>query len=90
MQKTNWNVIDTVAGAQVSTIAYSIAETAKANGLNPYQYFKYLLMKLPERLEQKQDASYLLEDLMLWSENCRQSAAKRKNDIPCCGLKRDG
>ena len=76
--RNNWNVIDTVAGAQASAIAYSIAETAKANGLNPYPYFKYLLMKLPERLEQKRDASYSLEDLMPWSEKLPPECRKTK------------
>lgn len=34
-------MIDTIAGAQSSAIIYSIAETAKANGLKPYNYFQY-------------------------------------------------
>ena len=36
-------MIDTVAGARFSAIIYSIAETAKANSLKPYDYFEYLL-----------------------------------------------
>ena len=35
-------MIDTVSGAKASAIAFSIVETAKANNLNVYQYFKYL------------------------------------------------
>lgn len=30
-----------------SSIIYSIAETAKANNLKPYEYFEYLLTKIP-------------------------------------------
>ena len=40
--RNNWFQIDTVSGAKASAIAYSIAETAKANQLKPYEYFRYL------------------------------------------------
>ena len=36
-------MIDSIAGADSSAIIYSIAETAKANNLKPYDYFEYLL-----------------------------------------------
>ena len=34
-------------GAQASSILYSLIETAKANGLEPYLYLRYLLDRLP-------------------------------------------
>lgn len=40
--KKNWQMIDTINGAHSSAIIYSIAETAKANSLKPYDYFVYL------------------------------------------------
>ena len=40
-------MIDTVNGATSSAIIYSIAETAKANNLKPYDYFEYLLTEIP-------------------------------------------
>ena len=40
--KKNWVMIDTIAGAEASAMIYSIAETAKANNLKPYNYFEYL------------------------------------------------
>ena len=46
--KKNWVLIDTVTGARSSAIIYSIAETAKANHLKPYDYFKYLLTEIPK------------------------------------------
>ena len=49
--KKNWVIIDTVAGAKSSAIIYSIAETAKANNLKPYDYFEYLLTELPKHLD---------------------------------------
>ena len=41
-------MIDTVHGASASAIIYSISETAKANGLKPYEYFEYLLTGIPK------------------------------------------
>lgn len=40
-------MIDTINGATSSAIIYSIAETAKANNLKPYEYFEYLLTQIP-------------------------------------------
>ena len=72
--KKNWVMIDTVAGAKSSAIIYSIAETAKANNLKPYDYFEYLLTEIPKHLDGT-DRGFL-DDLLLWSpslpENCRK------------------
>lgn len=45
-------MIDTVAGAEASAMIYSIAETAKANNLKPYNYFKYLLEEIPRHMDE--------------------------------------
>ena len=63
--KKNWEVIDTINGAKTSAIIYSIAETAKANNLKPYEYFKYLLEVIPEHMEDTNKD--FLEDLLPWS-----------------------
>ena len=76
--RKNWNVIDTVEGAQASAIVYSIAETAKANNLKPYQYFKYLLTELPERISRKKDSTFSLDNLMPWSPKLPMSCRKIK------------
>ena len=65
IDKKNWQVIDTIRGAESSAIIYSIAETAKANNLKPYEYFEYLLTELPKYMDQT-DRSFL-EDLLPWS-----------------------
>ena len=46
-------MIDTVNGATSSAIIYSIAETAKANQLKPYEYFEYLLTEIPKHMDDK-------------------------------------
>ena len=43
-------MIDTINGAKSSAIIYSIAETAKANHLKPYEYFEYLLTEIPKHM----------------------------------------
>ena len=61
MGRKAWLFSFTPNGAESSSILYSIAETAKANGLNPYQYFKFLLEMLPS------STSSNLEQLLPWS-----------------------
>lgn len=39
--KHNWQVIDTINGAKLSPIIYSISEAAKANDLKPYEYLSF-------------------------------------------------
>ncbi|MFM7386058.1 MAG: IS66 family transposase [Betaproteobacteria bacterium] len=43
-----WLFSDTPAGATASARLYSIVETAKANGLEPYAYLKLVFEKLPQ------------------------------------------
>ena len=45
--RKNWLFSGTPEGAQASACLYSLIETAKANNLEPYKYFRYLLEKLP-------------------------------------------
>lgn len=75
--KKNWKLIDTIHGAEASAILYSIVETAKANELNIYQYFKHLLTEIPKHM----DATKLdfLEDLLPWSKKLPDICRKKKN-----------
>ena len=63
--RKNWQMIDTIKGANASAIIYSIAETAKANKLKPYEYFEYLLSEIPKHIEDH-DLEFL-NDLLPWS-----------------------
>lgn len=60
--RKNWLFCNTVNGAKSSAIIYSIVETAKENGLNPYKYLKFLF-------EQIQLQNEDLESLKPWSSN---------------------
>jgi transposase len=46
--RKNWLFSDTVAGAKASAILYSLIETAKAGGHEPYDYLRHVLMELPK------------------------------------------
>ena len=76
--KKNWVMIDTVAGAKSSAIVYSIAETAKANSLKPYDYFEYLPTEIPKHLDDT-DRSFL-DDLLPWSPNLPANCRKPDKD----------
>lgn len=78
--RKNWVMIDTIHGAKSSAMLYSLAETAKANGLKPYEYFKYLLEEIPKHMEET--STEFLEDLLPWSkvlpERCRKTEEPNK------------
>jgi transposase len=57
--RKNWMFSNTASGANASATLYSIVETAKANGLVPYDYLNYLLSEIPT-LEQGQSIDHLL------------------------------
>ena len=45
--RKGWLFSDTVAGAQASANLYSLVETCKANGIDPYRYLVWLFANLP-------------------------------------------
>lgn len=64
--RKNWLFANTPRGAQASATIYSIVETAKENGLNPFQYLNYLFEKLPN-LDIKDDDA--LDEVLPWSDS---------------------
>ena len=73
--KKNWQMIDSINGAKASAIIYSIAETAKANNLKPYDYFEHILNEIPKHMDDS-DRSFL-EDLLPWSEKLPEGIRKK-------------
>ena len=74
--KKNWQMIDTINGAKSSAIIYSIAETAKANNLKPYEYFEYLLTEIPKHMDDT-DRSFL-NDRFRGRKNCQRISENRR------------
>ncbi|MCR4952285.1 MAG: IS66 family transposase [Solobacterium sp.] len=64
--RKNWVMIDTIRGANASACIYSLAETAKANNLKTYDYFRYLLTELPKYIHDFETA--MPDSLFPWSE----------------------
>jgi transposase len=62
MGRKNWLFSNSVAGVKASAVAFSIIETAKENGLIPFEYLKFLLEILPNTTTGQLDA------LLPWSD----------------------
>jgi transposase len=60
--RKNWLFCKSPEGAHASALWYSVVETAKANGWEPYHYLKWLFAELPARLQQ----GLSLEPLLPW------------------------
>ena len=52
MGRKNWLFTNTVGGAQTSAVIYSLIETAKENGLDPYRYLLWVLRNAPGQAKQ--------------------------------------
>lgn len=68
--RKNWLFCDSVKGADSSAIVYTLVETAKANGLEPYSYLLRLLSWLPAL--GKTPATEELETMMPWHPRMRE------------------
>lgn len=66
MGRKNFLFHDTVKRATASAIVYTLAETAKVNGLSSALYLETVMTKM---LDYKNESKSILEDLMLWSVN---------------------
>jgi len=69
--RKNWLFCNSVNGARASAIAFSIIETAKENGLKPFEYLQFLLETLPNTKTSE------IDDFLPWSDTlpdwCRMS-----------------
>ena len=60
--RKNWIFSDSVRGVKASANLYSLVESAKANGLEPYQYLRQVFTALPQA-ESVED----IENLLPWA-----------------------
>jgi len=70
--RKNWLFSNTKKGADTSAVIYSIVETAKENGLIPYEYLRFLLLNLPSVTLGKIDS--LLPWGSLAQEHCKAAS----------------
>ena len=66
--RSNWLFADTIFGAKVNAMMYSVVETAKANHVNVRCYLRYLFEKIPKYLEQSDKDKSFLKDMVPWSD----------------------
>ncbi|MDO5156653.1 MAG: hypothetical protein Q4D51_11880 [Eubacteriales bacterium] len=76
MGKHSWHIIDLVKGAKASAMLYSIAETLKANGLAPYNYFCHYLTVVKEYPRGKIPED-VLESALPWSKSLPDNYRKK-------------
>jgi len=67
--RKNWLFANTANGAQASAMLYSLIETAKANGLTPFDYLQHLFEELPKK---SQD----IEQLLPWNVDLPQQVKR--------------
>lgn len=75
--RKNWLFANTPRGAKASATIYSIVETAKENGLNPFAYLQYLFEQLPNI---DLDDQCALDELLPWSKSLQPECRKRSED----------
>jgi transposase len=63
--RKNWLFANTPRGAKASGNIYSVIETAKENGLNPFKYLLYLFEQMPQLPDPKDFEA--LDRLLPWS-----------------------
>ena len=78
--RKNWLFSDTVKGAKSSAIIYSLIDTAKANGIEPYTYLNLILTDM--QYMGRPFSNEELESFMPWSKEIRDSIAGRTKPAP--------
>lgn len=76
--RKNWLFCDTTKGAEASAIVYSIVESAKANGIEPFAYLQHILVELPYL--GKSPSREELESLMPWAPYVQQEYKIENSD----------
>ena len=69
--RKSWLFADTAAGAHASAVIYSLVQTAKANGLEPYAWLRRLLRDLPAAKTVEDVAALLPWNLQMTDLTCK-------------------
>ena len=76
--RKNWLFCDTTKGAKASAIVYSLVESAKANGVEPFAYLQHVLVELPYL--GKTHSHQELESLMPWAPYIQREFGVKNSD----------
>lgn len=69
--RKNWLFSTSVKGAESSAMAYSVIESAKANGIDVYKYLRYIFRQMPG--SDFENDKKILQSLMPWSEDIQKN-----------------
>ncbi len=72
--RRNWMFADTPSGATASARLYSLVETAKANGIEPWAYLNHVFEKLPEATRNED-----IQALLPWRVEIKELVARVAN-----------
>ncbi len=73
--RRNWMFADTPGGATASARLYSLVETAKANGIEPWAYLNHVFEKLPQATGPED-----IEALLPWNVEIKELVARVATD----------
>lgn len=71
----NFVFIESSNGAKANTVLYSLVETAKANGLNTFEYFHLLLIEIPQHMDESNLG--FLDDFLPWSPRVQKTCPSK-------------
>ena len=77
MGRKNWLFCNTPKGADSSAVWYSLAITAKENGLLLFEYFNYIFEQLRGKSE-KALTKEELDELLPWSEKIPDTCRRKE------------
>jgi transposase len=75
--RKNWLFANTPKGARASATIYSIVETARANGLRPFDYLTFLFERLPNL-----ESSASLDSLLPWAAEAQNACGETESKAP--------
>ena len=73
--RKNFVLIESSNGAKASAVLYSLVETAKANGLNTFEYFNLLLTEIPQHVDDNN--LRFLDNLLPWAPMVQKSCPSK-------------
>lgn len=78
--RANWLFADTIDGAKVNAMVYSITETARANHANVGCYLQYLFEEMPRHLGEEDKSCF--SDMVPWSDAYKEyEKNKQQSDL---------
>ena len=76
----NWQISDTMQGAEASACMYSLVTTAKANNIDPRSWLEWVLTEMPKLGEPQALTQEQIDSFLPWSDAVPESCKTVKKD----------